>query len=285
MRFTIIIPTRDRPVQLRACLAGVRDLDYDPGEFETIVVTDGGAALPTADARVLRQHPARGPAAARNLGARHANSTWLAFIDDDCIPQRQWLRELETQLDGNVMTGGMVRNAVETDQFAATTQAIIDYFYSKQPVFFTSNNLAVNAARFHSIGGFDGTWPLAASEDRDFCLRWTASGGRLIHAPKAIVQHSHNPSLEGFLKQHFRYGRGACWLRRKHESVPHEVSGAVRYAASRSNPALVLLAQLATVAGFLRETLWSGQITPQLTDGPPHSQQGDQRTGTPETAP
>ena len=145
--------------------------------------------------------------------------------------------------------------------------------------------MAVSAARFHAIGGFDGTWPLAASEDRDFCLRWTASGGRLVHAPKAIVHHAHNSSLEGFWKQHFRYGRGACWLRRKHKSVPLEVSGAVRYAASRSNPALVLLAQIATAAGFVRETLWSGQISPQLTDGPEHSQQGDQRTGAPETTP
>ena len=285
MRFTIIIPTRDRPIQLSACLAGVRELDYDPREFETIVVADGSAALSGTEARVVCQYPAQGPAAARNLGARYATGKWLAFIDDDCVPQSQWLRELEAVIEQDVLAGGVVRNGVETDPYSTATQAIIDSFYSKQPVFFTSNNIAVNAARFRGLGGFDETWPLAASEDRDFCLRWIGSGGRLTYAPNAIVHHFHTPSLGRFWKQHFRYGRGACWLRRKHDAVPHQVSGAIRYAVARANPALVLLAQLATIAGFLRETVWPVEISAKLAERPGHGQRGDQRANAPETAP
>jgi GT2 family glycosyltransferase len=241
-------------------------------------VADDCEAVVPRGMRLLRQRPKQGPAAARNLGARNAAGTWLAFLDDDCVPDRGWLRGLEAVLeDENVMAGGMVRNALTANPYATATQAIIDYFYSGEPSFFTSNNLAVDAARFRSMGGFDSTWPLAAAEDREFCARWIAFGGCLRYAPHAEVRHAHDLSRASFCKQHFRYGRGACWLRRKHPSIPAGTAGAWRYAARRAQPALVALAQSASAAGYLREKLWPTQVAAQLADGPRHDEDGDHR--------
>ncbi|MFM6530798.1 MAG: glycosyltransferase family 2 protein, partial [Dolichospermum sp.] len=35
--------------------------------------------------------PGKGPAANRNNGAKYATGEWLAFTDDDCLPDPQWL--------------------------------------------------------------------------------------------------------------------------------------------------------------------------------------------------
>ena len=35
--------------------------------------------------------PRRGPAANRNAGALRARGEWLAFTDDDCVPDPNWL--------------------------------------------------------------------------------------------------------------------------------------------------------------------------------------------------
>ena len=49
-----------------------------------------------------------------------------------------------------------------------------------------------------------------ASEDRDLCDRWRASGRGLRSAPDAVVRHAHDLDLPGFVRQHVAYGRGAA---------------------------------------------------------------------------
>ena len=77
MEFSVVIPTRNRPAALAACLQSFCQLDYPAGDWELIVVNDGGNDSFTAVSPQLRQAlplklldatPA-GPAAARNRGA------------------------------------------------------------------------------------------------------------------------------------------------------------------------------------------------------------------------
>ena len=81
---SVVVPTRDRPEALARCLAA---LAWQRAQLEIIVVDDGdagGAGAPGA--RVDRAPAARGPAAARNLGARAARGDVVCFTDDDCAP-------------------------------------------------------------------------------------------------------------------------------------------------------------------------------------------------------
>ncbi|HEX2128485.1 MAG TPA: glycosyltransferase family 2 protein, partial [Solirubrobacterales bacterium] len=84
---SVVIPTRDRPTALRGCLVALAA--QDAGGLDVVVVDDGSRdrhaldavvadALP--DARVVRT-PGRGPAAARNLGARAAEAEVVLFTD------------------------------------------------------------------------------------------------------------------------------------------------------------------------------------------------------------
>jgi GT2 family glycosyltransferase len=91
------------------------------------------------------------------------------------------------------------------------TDAVYAY-YNTDPdraPFFATNNVALPADRFHAMGGFDQTFPLAASEDRDFCERWLRHGYRMTYAPEAIVYHAHALTFRSFCKHYFNYGRGA----------------------------------------------------------------------------
>ena len=92
---TIVIPTFNRPQPLRDCLNATARLSRPEGGFEVLVVDDGGAASLAfvkdyADTRLHRQ-PNAGPASARNAGAARGNGQLLAFLDDDCCPQPDWL--------------------------------------------------------------------------------------------------------------------------------------------------------------------------------------------------
>jgi GT2 family glycosyltransferase len=202
---SVIVPTADRPAQLRRCLAALDALDYPRERLEVIVVDDS------------ERH--RGPGAARNAGAAMARGEILAFTDDDCRPDRGWLRAITHALgEGGPGTavGGETLNLLRGNRFAAASQHIQDLVYAhynRDPAaarFLASNNLAVPRAEFLAVGGFDAARFPFASEDRDFCDRWLASGRTLRYAPGAIVQHAHDLDLSRYVAQHLAYGRGAA---------------------------------------------------------------------------
>src|SRR5574341_76745 len=113
--------------------------------------------------------------------------------------------------------GGRTSNALPDNPYSAASQSLITYLYTRWnpsagPTFFASNNVAVPAASFKEIGGFDARFPYAAGEDRDFCDRWLRYGFPMAYAPEAIVYHSHALTLRSFWWQHYNYGRGARYF-------------------------------------------------------------------------
>lgn len=193
--------------------------------FEVIVVDDGGpqpldvivaSFASRLRLRLLRQERA-GPAVARNRGAREAAAPLLAFTDDDCLPQPNWLERLmvgEREHPG-ALVGGSIVNGLPGDVFAATSQFILDLVYEhfnadpENAYFVASNNILCRRDRLLELGGFDTSYHRAGAEDRDFCDRWRAAGSRIVWRTDAVVEHRHAQSLREFVDLHFRYGRGA----------------------------------------------------------------------------
>lgn len=275
--FSIIIPTWNRPRELRACLRALARLDYPGSCFEVIVVDDGSEpALDATDfdglgARVtwLCQCNA-GPAAARNAGAHKAKGEYLAFIDDDCVPTPGWLNGFARtfQQAPRALLGGCTTNGLPGNIYATASQVIVDaaraYFIATHSKlqFFASNNLALPADLFHAIGGFDVSF--RTSEDRDLCDRWIREGYRLVYAPDAVIQHRHELTLAGFWHQNFGYGKGASHFHRARaqrgaEPFRPELSfyrNVFRYSFAYgermlSLAALLFLWQVANAAGYL----------------------------------
>ena len=221
---TIVIPTFGRPLQLQACLAALA-VQTLPEPWEVVVVDDGspqsleGVALAWSgwvDLRVIRQDNS-GPAAARNRGVQEARGTLIAFTDDDCLPEPQWLDTLvrAARERPGALVGGTTLNGLGSELFASTSQLIVDLVYAHfnadpdNAYFFASNNALCPRECFLSLGGFDGSFPRAGAEDRDFCDRWRFAGWPLVWRPDARVEHQHSQSLGKFIDLHLRYGRGA----------------------------------------------------------------------------
>jgi GT2 family glycosyltransferase len=281
--FSIIIPTYNRPLLLRACLDAIARLDAPKDRFEVLVVDDGGETSPAETVDAFRDRlavdllcqPHGGPAKARNFGAARAQGDVLVFIDDDCLAAPDFLDRLAAQLDATpeCCLGGRTVNALPDNVYSSASQAVMEYLSAaldgsgRSGRFFCSNNVAFPAEMFRRIGGFDET--MTTGEDRDICDRWESQGFGLRYCPDVRVRHAHALTLASFWRQHFNYGRGSCRFRRhrarRHgralalESLPFYVN-LLRYHGTKMGRAgaarvslLMALSQAATAMGFATE--------------------------------
>jgi glycosyltransferase involved in cell wall biosynthesis len=293
MKFTVIIPTRNRPRALADCLYSFAALDYPIGDWELIVVNDGGEWSFTAVFDQLQtQLPlqlvtiaAAGPASARNAGARLARGDYLAFTDDDCRVSSDWLQQFDigfaqTGLDA---LGGQTLNPQAGRVGASASQFLIDFLYDHMQdhtgnaLLLVSNNVAYRCEAFAAVGGFDESFPLAAAEDMEISYRLVENGYRQAYYPPAKVWHHHRLGTWGHLRQQFRYGRGACFFEQTHRltdrravrptanSFYRSLNTAMHRARLRYRLRLLLLAgQIAFQAGKQYQTLlsrWSDHVT------------------------
>lgn len=104
-RFSVVLPTVDRPDRLQAAAESV--LEQTLTDLELWIVDDGAdpatrdvcARLET-DPRVhcLRNGTNTGGAAARNRGLARARAEYVAFIDDDCVWHPERLERVDREL-------------------------------------------------------------------------------------------------------------------------------------------------------------------------------------------
>jgi glycosyltransferase involved in cell wall biosynthesis len=280
--FSVVIPTYDRPEKLANCLAALSRLKYPQDSVEVLVVDDGSprgiadivepfrAQLNLTDLRQKRC----GPAAARNAGAANARGKFLVFIDDDCCVSPGCLTAYEEAFreTPECLLSGRVENANPDNSFVATSELIIQVLldnFLPEPggiYFARSANLALPSEAFATLGGFDNSFQTA--EDREFSDRWILSGQSIRVVAGATVSHASTLSLNGFWRQHFRYGRGAYQfhrLRRARGSGGFRLEFLrfyVKVFAAPLNPpsrgsfrtlALLILWQLANSSGFAFE--------------------------------
>ena len=155
-----------------------------------------------------------GPAAARNLGAQHANREFLVFIDDDCEPPAYWLDWL----------CGIVAANPDVDAVCGTTRPLPSpspgrfarmlarggyhpqpYLLDEEPVLVTAN-LAVRRAAFARVAGFDET--MMTTEDRNLSYRLRLNGA-IFHFDHAwFVYHDMTSSPWSHFRRYYRYGQG-----------------------------------------------------------------------------
>lgn len=229
--FSIVVTTRDRPTQLAKLLSTLSGMDFPRDRFEVIVVDDGSVtpldAVTVQFSNLLQLTPIRqehgGPASGRNTGIHAARGRHVAFIDDDCVPDSNWLRVMEAAAAANAgaMIGGNTINGLPQNACSTASQFIMHMVYAcnnQDPLdshFFATNNMVAPREALLAIGGFDRDYVLAAGEDRDLCDRWRHAGRRMIYEPAAVIEHFHELKIASFCRQHFTYGRGAAEFHRK----------------------------------------------------------------------
>ena len=226
LRFSVIVCTRNGQSRIGNCLNAIRRMTG--GGFETLVMDDGSTDS-TGDfveknfpwVRLIRLEPG-GLSTARNAGAAAAYGEVLAFTDDDCEPDREWLARLRPLfLTGKYAAVGgpnlpprprSWEEAVVCAAPGAPSHVMLD---DEQAEHLPGCNLVVTKAAFDAIGGFDPQFH-TAGDDVDFCWRLRDAGFRLGFAPGAFVWHRRRPSITAFLRQQLGYGRAEHLLLAKH---------------------------------------------------------------------
>ncbi len=191
----MIIPARNAAATLARTLEALRAQDVE----HEVVVVDNESADATGDiaraagARVLRQEPQRGPAAARNAGVAATSAPLLAFTDADCEPTPGWLAgALGAFADADLVTGPVAPTpGVAVHPFDRTVSVP-----GPSPRFETAN-LLVTREMFERAGGFQplralGPGPEEAPFGEDALFGWRArrAGARVAWAPGALVHHA-----------------------------------------------------------------------------------------------
>ena len=205
---SVIVVSRDRPDELRKMLACLRFQDISG--FEVIVVTNTPGALdPSLQPARLRVFDCdeANISVARNVGIAAANGRYLAFCDDDALPDPSWLRLLLEPFENPDVggVGGFTRGrngislqwgAVETDRLGVAYPLDISQ-YSEPVVFSPSEksapvmigtNCAFRRKALRQIGGFDPGFAYFL-DDSDISLRLSQEGWSLAIVPLAQVHH------------------------------------------------------------------------------------------------
>jgi succinoglycan biosynthesis protein ExoM len=228
MRVLIAIPTFRRPELLGQLLRGIAEISTPRDCVVDVLVMDNDSAPSARDlvARTAEHFPFSlsyahvsdpGLSSVRNFGlnrARHFD--FLAMIDDDEVPRKQWLMELldaQAATDADAVIGPVPRILPD-----AAPRWLHKARFFDSPVYpdrtlvrdgYSGNCLLrmVSIERFSLR--FDETLNFAGGEDLLFFRQLTTRGGRLAFAARAVADESvgaERATAEYILKLNFRRG-------------------------------------------------------------------------------
>jgi mycofactocin glycosyltransferase len=280
--FTVVIPTRDRPRSLEACLAGLERKE-GCGDFVVVVVDDGSRAADAVAAIVAGASLARlvridaaGSSIARNVGAREASTGLVLFLDDDCVPQRGWAAALVRAIEnGAIAAAGRAVNSSRADVFGEATQVVLDYLTQTatgedgSTTFAPTYNLACRRDLLLEMP-FEESYGHAGA-DRDWCERIAARGHRIALARDAVVVHRQLLDFRGFLRKHYAYGAGSRRFRSRHQlglEPPKFYAALLEEGFERGVRVglAVCLAEAATATGYAAAALGLGERPAALAE-------------------
>jgi histidinol-phosphate phosphatase family protein len=170
----VVIPSAGRPEleRLIAALAPQREA------LGRVIVADGRL---------------RGPAAARNAGWRASTAEWIAFLDDDVIPQPGWARQLRSEL-GRLAPGvaaSQGRLLVPLPQGRPTDWERNVARLESAP--WITADMAFRRTALEAVGGFDERFRHAYREDTDLAMRLLGKGWQ-IAAGRRSCEHPVPPA-------------------------------------------------------------------------------------------
>lgn len=237
---TVAICTRDRVEDLRRCLQGLTIL---PDQGQRIIVIDSCSSnaltrevvAEYAGVEYFREE-IPGLNRARNRALREAQTDIVAFIDDDAIPDPNWLLSLACNFNDPMVA--MVTGLTMPLELETEAQELFE-FYSpfsrgfRRKVFDQKNlnpltvgnigagvNMAVRRQVIDELGGFDealdaGT-PTYSGGEAEMFTRVLARGYRIVYDPDALNWHRHRRSREELRKTVYGYGVGiyAFWAQK-----------------------------------------------------------------------
>jgi GT2 family glycosyltransferase len=239
MYFSVVIPTYNR---LDMLLRVLEALDAQAGAppFETIVIDDGSSdrtasVIGARSGVTFRTQPNGGPGRARNHGVSLAKGTFVVFMGDDTVPERDFLAQhaaTHRQAGDDPLVACLGYTGWPAGE---RVTAFMDYIndYGLQfgyklikdgdfvPFnFFYTSNISIDR-RLLVEHPFDTTFPSAAWEDIELAYRLDRKGLRIRYNAKAVTRHHHPMSIDSFARRQYTVGRSGAIFYRKHPELGH----------------------------------------------------------------
>jgi len=195
---SVIVPVRDGGEAFARCLAGLTALDPAPLE---VLVVDDGSRDPSADEargaglRVMTVPTPRGPAAARNLGARHARGDVLFFVDADVVVRPDAVARVARALEdrGVAAVIGSYDATPGATNFLSQYKNLAHRYWHQiartDGFTFWGACGAIRTSAFHAVSGFDERYTAPSIEDIELGYRLRRAGLRIRVDPTLEVTH------------------------------------------------------------------------------------------------
>lgn len=175
-------------------------------DFETIVVDNGNESLDSLKwfrLRYLKLDRNHGLSGGRNIAVPETHGPLIAFLDDDAVPDVDWVKatlEAFERLDvvgirgrGEPKTGRLFNHlARHYDLGDEPIPAALDF----------EATIAVRAEALRTVGGFDPT--LFGYEGWDLTVRLEAVGV-VLYVPSMVVRHDYADSWSKYTRKIFRH--------------------------------------------------------------------------------
>jgi GT2 family glycosyltransferase len=239
---TIALCTRDRPDDVRACLASLQEQTYP--RLSVLVIdnapTDNGVRelVESTEFKIPVRYvkePTPGLSYARNRAIACCQTELIAFIDDDEKACQYWASEVVRGFIENP-NASCVTGAVTPSELYSPAQQLFERygghtkgrglqsaaFDGKRmgkaaslfplPPFGVGANMSFRISVLRDLGGFDtalgaGT-PSQAGEDTEILSRMLLSGRQIVYRPAALVRHRHRVTHELLRAQLYGVGVG-----------------------------------------------------------------------------
>jgi GT2 family glycosyltransferase len=224
---SVVVPVRNGGRDFERCLRRLRDSRL--ADFELIVVDDGStddsaAVAERAGAIVVRFPSPRGPAAARNRGAREASAPLIFFLDADVAVHPESLDRALARFEsdpGLSALFGSYDDAPQAPGVVSQYRNLLHHFVHQQGAFeadirpvhtFWTGCGMIRREVFLAYGGFDPRlYPRPAIEDIELGYRLTRAGHRIVLARDVLATHMKRWTLREMVRTDI-FRRGVPWM-------------------------------------------------------------------------
>lgn len=246
---SIIVCTFNGSNVILDCIKSLMNQSYPKSSYEIIIVNDGST---DNTLKILNQYPIKvvnhlknlGICAGRNSGLQNASGRIIAYTDDDCMADKNWIKNLVKHYGENVIAVGgitvpysvntlMEKYMSETGygnptpiEFAKSKNPLLRFFVYLKDMFFSLLTSEIDPIPVLSIytlnasfkkealvraGGWMPGFDFREDSEMSNRLNRLFPSQKILFTKNAIITHKHRTSFWYFLKQ--TYARGGSTLK------------------------------------------------------------------------